>query len=270
MTTLPWTLLEVRRTQVLEPVQRDLRTQDDRVLGVDRPTAMEAIGWGQAQFDEPAGTLAPRDRALLYAYWNQRGHLEELTAAFQQLFAKGRPTAPLIVIDLGCGPFTGGLALAGQLSSVDQFDYIGVDQSDTMRELGEQLASAADAMDGMPTIRRHWVADVLDVSWQQALGWQPVIVIVSFLLASPTLKIHRLIERLEQLLSRLSRGPTTVLYTNSPRAGPNRGFAVFRDTLLALSYQLVADDTGKVHIERRDREVRYALFHRAEQRTLEL
>ena len=240
------------------------------MLGVDHPTAMQVIEWGQAQFDEPVGTLEPHDRALLYAYWNQRGHLVELTAAFQQLFAHGRPAGPLIVIDLGCGPFTGGLALAGQLSGDDEFDYIGVDRSDTMRELGEQLATAADAMDGMPTIRRHWVADVLHVSWQQALGWQPAIVIVSFLLASPTLDIHQLIGRLEQLLSRLSRGPTTVLYTNSPKARPNSGFGIFRDALLALGYQLVVDDIGKVHTERQDREVRYALFYRAEQQTLQL
>ena len=33
---------------------------------------MEAVGWGQADFDEPVGALSAEDRVLLYAYWNQR------------------------------------------------------------------------------------------------------------------------------------------------------------------------------------------------------
>ena len=168
---------------------------------------MEAVGWGQADFDEPVGALSAEDRALLYAYWNQRRHLEELTEAFRQLFGTNRPAEPLIVVDLGCAPFTGGLALAGQLGHQEWFDYIGVDRSRTMRELGEQLAVAAESAPGTPRIGRHWAADISSVDWRQPPGWRPVIVIVSFLLASPTLQVETLMAELEHLLEKLSRQP---------------------------------------------------------------
>ena len=109
--TLPQLLQDLRRTEIVERVQRDPRTRGDLVLGVDHRTAMEAIDWGQAEFDQPFGSLSAEDRVLLYAYWNQRRHLEELTEAFHQLFSTNRPTDPLIAIDLGSGPFTGGRTL---------------------------------------------------------------------------------------------------------------------------------------------------------------
>ena len=227
---------------------------------------MDAIGWGQAAFDEPYGPLSPADRVLLYAYWNQLGHLEELSEAFQQLFGDGRPTEPFIVVDLGCGPFTGGLALAGQ---IDEFDYIGVDKSEAMRALGEQLATATESMSSV-RIGRQWVTDLEDVRWERALGWRPVIVIVSFLLASRSLRAEQLIEQLDQFLARLTQGPVTILYTNSPKAGPNRSYPRFRDALLGAGFALKVDDTGPVSTERRRREIRYALFHRPPQRTLPL
>ena len=268
--TLPQSLRDIRRAEIVERVQRDPRTHGNLPLGVDPGAAMEAIGWGQADFDEPVGALSAEDRVLLYAYWNQRRHLEELTEAFRQLFGTNRPAEPLIVVDLGCGPFTGGLALAGQLGHQEWFDYIGVDRSRTMRELGEQLAVAAESAPGTPRIGRHWAADISSVDWRQPPGWRPVIVIVSFLLASPTLQVETLMAELEHLLEKLSRGATTVLYTNSANAGPNRNFPTFRDALTGAGFRLVADDTGAVETERRMLELRYALFRRGQQNTLRL
>ena len=268
--TLPQLLQDLRRTEIVERVQRDPRTRGDLVLGVDHRTAMEAIDWGQAEFDQPVGSLSAEDRVLLYAYWNQRRHLEELTEAFHQLFSTNRPTDPLIAIDLGCGPFTGGLALAGQLGNEERFDYIGVDRSQSMREFGEQLAVVAESLPGTPRVERHWAADISSVAWHKPLGWRPVIVIVSFLLASPTLQVEALMVELEHLLQRLSRGATTVLYTNSPKAGPNRGFPKFCKALEDADFRRVADDIGAIETERRTLELRYALFHRGQQDTLRL
>ena len=269
-TMLPPFLQDLRRSEIVERVRRDSRTRDDLMLGVDHQTAMEAIDWGQADFDEPVGALSPEDRVLLYAYWNQLGHLEELSEAFRQLFGTNRPSEPLITIDLGSGPFTGGLALAGQLSSHERVDYIGVDRSKTMRRLGEQLATALESTHETPQVDRHWASDLHSVAWDDPLGWRPVIVIVSFLLASPSLEVETLLADLEHLLSRLSRGETSVLYTNSPKAGPNRRYPVFREGLTDRGFRLVAEDTGSVRTNRRVRELRYALFHRSRQRTLQL
>ena len=268
--SLPKPLLDLRREEIIRRVQRDPRTVENLVLGVDRAAALDAIDWGQANFDEPTGTLSAEDRVLLYAYWNQRGHLEELSEAFQQMFSHQRPRNPFIVIDLGCGPFTAGLALAGQLDGKEEFDYIGVDRSRTMLELGEQLAVAADSMPDMPRVRRQWTQDVASIAWTDPPRWRPVVVVVSFLLASPTLVIEHLLSDLTSLLARLGRGEIFVLYTNSTREAANRAFPSFRDRLVDAGFQVEADNAGVVKTDRRDRSLRYALFHRGSQRKLAL
>ena len=263
-------LLDLRRTNIVERVNRDPRTLGDLTLGIDPQTAMEAINWGQADFDESLENLSSDDRVLLYAYWNQLGHLEELSEAFGQMFSTNRPSEPFIVVDIGCGPFTGGLAFAGQLASHECFDYIGVDRSRAMQRLGAQLAFALESMDDTPRVNCQWASNLPSIVWHAPLSWRPIVVIVSFLLASPSLEVERLLADLERLLGTMSRGETTVLYTNSPKAGPNRRFPVFERGLTNRGFRLVADDTGPVHTERGTRDLRYALFRRGPERILRL
>ena len=256
-------------------MRSDPRTAAGTFIGVEREVVLrEVIGGGQADFDEPWNDLSGDDRVLLYAYFNQLGHLEELAEAFRQLFANtSRPNNP-IVVDLGCGPFTGGLAIATTFDNESRLDYIGVDRSRSMRKLGERLAAAAAVVDETPHIDRRWSHDVSSVAWSAAPGWRPVLVIVSYLLASPTLAVGELVDELEGLLARLGRGPVVVLYTNSPRQGVNRSYPEFRASLQDAGFELVADDRGKIEIDRRsgtqERTLRYALFHRREQTTLRL
>ena len=270
---LPEWIKELRKSQVTERVKHDPRSTDNTFLGLNHTAVLNAISWGQAAFDQPFEGLSPEDRVLLYAYFNQLGHLEELTAAFRMLFAT-KPLEEAIVIDLGCGPFTGGLAFAGALEACARFDYIGMDKSYAMRTFGEQLASVAGDFDGAPKIDRNWVADISSVSWVSAPGWRPVIVIVSYLLASPSLDAVALIGQLEELLVKLGRGPVTVLYTNSKYPWANSRFPDFCEALHDRGFNLYADDTGEIDIDRWDgprrREFRYALFHRQQQKILQL
>ncbi|MCY3641121.1 MAG: hypothetical protein OXG51_09620 [Gammaproteobacteria bacterium] len=254
----------------MEPLQADSRSIDHRPLGLDGDSAAKAIDWGQADFDQPFGTLSAEDRVLLYGYWNQKRHVEELSEAFRQIFGASWPDEPLIVIDLGCGPFTGGLALAGQLSPNDSFDYIGIDRSWAMRQLGERFAYEADAMDGLPRIDRRWAPSITDVNWPRSPGWRPVVVIVSFLLASPSLDVEDLVQELNDSLDRLSRGETTLIYTNSTKPGPNRNLQAFQAALERVGFRSRADDVGTVPTKRRMLKLRYALFHRPRQRILRL
>ena len=268
---LPKWLEDIRTAEVVRWVRDDPRSVGGSLLGVSFDVArIEVAGGGQANFDEPWGDLSPDDRVLLYAYCIQKGHLEELTAAFRMLFANNPVNKP-IVLDLGCGPCTGGLAIASELGDQPRFDYIGVDKSSAMRRLGERLAVAPTQMS---EVRRQWARDISSVSWQQAPGWRPVIVIVSYLLASPTLDVTMLVEQLDCLLARLGRGPVTVLYTNSVQTDANRNFPVFREELHRIGLMSSFDDTGTIEIERSsgvtDRALRYALFHSPSRRTLAL
>ena len=183
---LPQWLERLRRSEVINRVHLDPRSVGGTVLGVDRRVAAsEVIGGGQAEFDEPWNGLSAEDRVLLYAYFNQLGHLEELVDAFRMLFPHAPPEEAPIVVDLGCGPFTGGLAIAGAFGRGYRVDYIGVDRSHAMREFGERLASAAADFEEAPQIDRHWSEDIPSVRWRPAPNWRRVFVIVSYLPRAP-------------------------------------------------------------------------------------
>lgn len=273
MTLPPW-LNELRSTEIVSKVKADARTRSDCLLGVQKTRIFhEVLGGGQADFDSPWQELSTDDRALLYAYFLQKAHIEELMTAFAMLFANSSIVDP-VVIDLGCGPFTGGLALGAVLGTTAPYSYIGIDRSAAMRRLGERVASAAVRMDGIATTVCHWGDDLDSVQWTSPPKWRPVIVIVSYLLASPTLDACALVAQVEKLLLRLGRGPVTVLYTNSPRPDANRSFPAFSTALKAAGFTLKQYETGKIQIERsggkQDRELRYALFHRQTQDILHL
>ena len=208
--------------------------------------------------------------ALLYAYLNQKGHLEELVAAFGQLLARSKPRNP-IVVDIGCGPFTGGLAVAATLGQDPCFDYIGVDRADSMRRLGERLASS-DLVPGRVT--RHWAPDIGSVDWRHPPGWRDVIVIVSYLFASPTLDAEAMFGDLDNLLRRLGHGAVTLLYTNAERDELNLQYRGFRERLEEVDFRVCADDRGEIVVGRqngpRERKLYYALFHRHPRRKLPL
>ena len=253
---LPQWLEALRSTEIVERVMNDPRSVEQTIFGVDINTAQhEVLGRGQADFDEPWGDLTSDDRALVYAYCNQLGHLEELVEAFNQIFLQNISLSDPVIIDLGCGPCTGGLAFACTQSEKPRFDYIGVDRSRSMRELGEHLASNAAHMD---STCRQWTTDLPSVSWHSAPGWRPVFVIVSYLLASPTLNPTKLIGQLEGLLQKIGNGPVTV----------------FRDALSRIGFKLIVYDEGVLDTIRRsgtvERRLRYALFHRHTIQTLTL
>jgi hypothetical protein len=273
--SLPDWLHSLRRRMIVNVVSSSPGTKGDYVLGIPKNEAFgQVIGGGQADFDTPYLHLSAGDRALLYAYFIQLGHLEELIEAFTQLFKGGPLPDPLIVLDVGCGPFTGGLALAAVLGNGVPFSYIGLDRSSAMRELGERLADAAEQAGVLNCADRQWVEDFSAIVWQRAPGWRPILVIVSYLLASPTLDAELLVGNVDALCARLGRGQVTVLYTNSPNPGPNRSFGAFRTALENAGFFISADDQGSITIGRlgrlRERKLRYALFQRGAQRTLDV
>lgn len=273
--SLPKWLQILRQSEIVSVVHSHPDTEGDYLLGVHKNEVFnEVIGGGQADFDAPYLHLSGGDRALLYAHFNQLGHLEELREAFTQLFKGATPADPMIVLDLGCGPFTGGLALASVLGDDVPFSYIGLDRSAGMRELGERLAVAAEQTGALNCQDRHWAEDIASIQWQAPPGWRPILVIASYLLASSTLDVEVLVKDVDELCARFGRGPVTVLYTNSPRGEANRSFGAFRAALENASFSVVADDLGSITIDRREglkeRKVRYALFQRDARRTLDV
>lgn len=270
---LPAWLIMLRRAEIVARIQDDPRTTGDGdLLGVPiNRVRDEVIDWGQADFDVPWAHLSTDDRALLYAYMNQQRHLEELFEAFSQMLGARSIEHPL-VIDLGCGPFTGGLALGSVLGPERTFTYIGMDRASAMHRLGDRLAAAALSSGQFAMHDRRWIDRLQSLQWTEPPGWRSVIIIVSYLLASPTLDAAELVAELDAMLERVGRGDVTILYTNSPRAERNRSFLTFRAALEAKGFQLKTDDIGNVDVTARGKShlLRYALFVRLRRVTLSI
>jgi len=249
-------------------VQNDQRTVTGRVLGVAAEDVFQILCGGQADFESPGHGLSPDELALLYAYFFQRGHIEELVEAFGQHLSGSKIEQP-VVIDLGCGPFTGGLAVASALEPPNGFIYIGMDRASAMCRLGESLAIETAQTRGLD-ITRIWVTALNDVRWSEPPRWRPVIVIVSYLFASPTINPVALTTDLDKLLKRIGRGPLTLLYTNSVYIKNNLHFPAFRAALESIGFILIKDEIGAIDSKRGTRKLRYALFYRPAQDTLEL
>lgn len=273
---LPNWIDTIRRELIVTPIREDPRTnhrfQDP--LGVPSDTVFDGvIGGGQADFDEewvgPRGKLSGAERALLYGLFNLKGHLQELTAAFDMLTDRADIGEP-VVLDLGCGPGTGGLALANALGCDARFTYVGVDRAASMRELGERLMQAAETRGWMTEVERSWLRDTSELDWREPISWRPVIIIASYLLASPTLDAQALVNGAMEQVKRIGRGDVAVLYTNSVRPEANQQFPRFRDCLIyEYGFDLIDDNEGRISTGGNERRLRYALFFRRADRTLE-
>jgi hypothetical protein len=257
----------LRRQHIVEPVLGDRRNRPpqphDGLWG--HPVEWikwQAIGGGQADFDQGVKHLKPDDLALLYAYLNQKGHVEELVLAFQQLLGKDLTIDGRVVIDVGCGPFTAGLALANVMGKCSSFDYYGADRATSMRAFGQVLANATrDAGALHDQTRVSFLPDVKDIPIL-TLRSTPTLVVLSYLLASTTLDVEATTADILAVCDRISMGPVDVLYTNSVREEAGRNFPVLKARLEAAGFKEIAG--GRVDLPEISsyRRIHYALFHR--------
>jgi hypothetical protein len=202
---------------------------------------------------------------------NQKGHLLELIEAFRQLLNGQTFNEELILLDLGCGPFTAGLALACHMNDSQTFSYIGVDRAPEMLVLGERLAKESSVK---CQFERTCSTTIEAVFWSKPLSWKPIIVVVSYLLASPYLGIEGMVDQLNSLLKLISLGPVILLYTNSTREGPNKELARFVNALKSIGFSESINESGAINVSDysriRVRQLRYAVYVRQSQTHLSL
>lgn len=221
-----------------------------------------AIGGGQADFDQPIHNLSPRDRVMLYAFFNQKGHVDELSHAFGKLLPEPHHLHGATVLDVGCGPFTAGLSLANIGGNGVIFRYYGIDTSAAMCEFGGELAAAARDAGGLnanSTVAFHASLDGIDFGPARA-GW--TMVVLSYLLASDTLNIEALVAQLLRACDRIGPGPVAILYTNTTREAAGTKFPELEERLLAARFIKSVEDRELLEDGDRPRPVHYALFVR--------
>lgn len=261
----------IRRTHVIEVVKGDRRTREtaNSCFGYSTHEIFnQIIGGGQADFDEPYKNLSPQERAILYAYFNVPGHLTELDHAFPKLFGHHSPPVKPTVIDLGCGPITAGLAFASAVGPECCFRYVGLDRSASMQALGGQLWDEAVKLGGInPFSRPYFVSDLAEFDPGLRRG-ELTFVVASYLLASTTLDVDRLVASLITCLERIGPGPVALLYTNSPREEPNRQLPQFLSLLRAAGFKGEEDENASILHRSSTRNVRYAFLYRPENLTV--
>ena len=265
MTLMPNWLTTVRNEVIIDPIERDSRTVNNpgTFLGWQKSTIFnQVIEFGQADFDASIGHLSPQDRAMLYARYNQLRHLDELVFAFIQLFEGtnniGRPT----FIDLGCGPFTAGLAFAVAYGANKPFRYYGVDIAASMLDLSSRLFKAAQTNGGIHVDTSAWFGTTLtDADFGKITGALSIVV-ASYLLASPSLAVAQLVLEVVEALKQIGPGPAAVLYTNSALPQLNQKFPAFKEALEQAGFTCRLDSTSFFIDTKTPKELRYALFFR--------
>lgn len=222
-----------------------------------------AIGGGQANFDEAIEDLSSRDRVMLYALFNQKGHVPELIHAFQKLVDRPQRLNNATILDIGCGPFTAGLALANVAGNEVAFRYFGVDTSRAMCSLGVELSDAALAAGGLsPQTQVNFTCSIDTIDFgQPRLGW--TVIVLSYLLASSSLNIELIVRQIVNACDRIGPGPIAVLYTNSAQAERRAAFPEFQSRMVDAGFKCEVVDTELLTDGEKPRKIHYALFTRA-------
>jgi hypothetical protein len=260
----PW-YQDLRRTQIVDPIMKDPRETGVDQTRLGKPTSWvfnTAIGGGQADFDKPVEDLTPRDRVMLYAFFNQKGHVEELVHAFSKLWPAPSSIRGCTVIDVGCGPFTAGLALANVIGSAAAFQYFGVDTSLSMQTLARELeveVRKVKELHERTTV--DFVADVTHIPVRE-LRAEPIFVVLSYLLASASLDVAKLTADVLTLCDRATLGSVNLFYTNTTRDDARKKYPELRERLADAGFRLEVEDEEVLTDGSRRRSVHYALFHR--------
>ncbi len=265
----PWWSV-VRRRLVVDPVMNDPRSVGDTRLGFSSQAVFDdIIRGGQADFTRGDQGLSADDLAVLYAFFNQPRHFEELTTAFHQLFGAELPD-DLVVLDVGCGPATGALALAAACGPDEPFRYVAVDRAPAMLALGPRMIDPARALGAFADRATVSSYTALDAVVAPAPAWPPVLVVASYLLASPTLEPTGFVDPLAAALDRFGRGPVTLLCTNATGPGANAKWPACQARLSAHGFRDDVPWARGTLPGRSSRAVSYALMTRQARTTLPL
>lgn len=232
---------------IVERVLNDPRSTPGTRLGWPAQSVQaDVIGFGQADFDSPVGHLTGADRALLYAFFNQRAHLGDLRGVLEQLFAGADRGGTPTILDLGCGPFTAGLALAAVLGNGRAFHYFGLDRSLEMRRLGATLAAAAREREALHDSTTIAFVDALEDVQFDKPRWDITLVVASYLLASPTIDTNALAASVAAAVNRRGCGTAAFLYLNSAKAFPNAKWPDLVASLATAGFELRIDQVENV------------------------
>jgi len=247
-----------------QPILKDSRSTAGTFLGWPKQDIFhDVIQGGQANFDSAIGKLTGDDKALLYAKYNQPGHLTELDSAFTQLLKNQGQIIQPYIFDIGCGPFTAGLSLAQTIGPGRIIHYYGIDLYKSMRELAGKLVNTAKSFNGINNASTFSFFESLsDVPTPQGARNNAKIFIASYLLSSNTLDVNDLANSISNASRNFGAGPSFLLYTNSSNPYAARNYPAFKTALEREDFECAVEDHSCIHHMNRERKLHYALFYK--------
>lgn len=171
---------------------------DDNLWGHSKKYILDnVLIRGRGDFSKPSGDITAEDKVMLYCFFNLKKHFFTSYAVFQNVinslkeFFKSPDYKP-VVIDLGCGPMTSGLALADLIfttrGTAITMSYVGIDIAIPMMKKAKDFMS-------LPIFSTETTFDFFE-SWNELSAKRlngiagtnnPIIFNASYLFASDTL-----------------------------------------------------------------------------------
>jgi hypothetical protein len=272
MSELPEWLHALLQKDVHDRIRDDPRsTTSGKFLGYTSDYVFNtAIGGGQATFDAAIGNLTGDDRVLLYARFNMRRHLDELIFAFRKLFATSKTTNRPTILDFGCGPFTAGLSFAAAMGPTMAFRYFGEDCSKCMCKLAQHFAACADEAGMLEKTSTWWFGSSLHNADFGQVNGDLTLIVMSYLIASPTFNAATFVGSLVTTLERVGPGPAAFLFTNSGHDFLNKQFPALHEELVHAGFVCKVDATETFEGTKNPKPLHYALYYHPAQLTVKL
>ncbi len=133
-------LQELFEKQILHPLEIDLPTQAQKIKQADIKALTyqrRVIGRGQTNFDKPFEDFSATSRVSLYCVHYMPMHLFSSYHIFKNHLSP--ISNEVVFIDFGCGPLTSGIAFWAAFAGQCNTTYIGIDSSETMRNMARKI-----------------------------------------------------------------------------------------------------------------------------------
>ncbi|MBW4570110.1 MAG: class I SAM-dependent methyltransferase [Tolypothrix carrinoi HA7290-LM1] len=217
------------------------------------------VGGGQADFDTPFRGLTPKERVLVYCNRNMQQHVVSQKYLFEKhkdIFDKYifDPNTKLLFIDFGCGPLTSGIALALHYAKSAKnsgekinFNYIGMDKAKSMLEKASEFSLYSGLFHSNTTFQffntyanysPNFIEVLCDYIDNHISDKTLIVLNFSYLFASPSLKVDRLISFVKNLLNKYLYKEVCLIFQNPQGINLNKNWHFFQNQVLKLKTKI--------------------------------
>lgn len=229
-------LQKILKNKINDRVLGDDRSDGiNRVLGENKSTISQIIlEKGRTDFRQPSHGYSAAEKVLLYSYFNMKTHIDTCKSVLekQKHISDKILDDNLHIYDIGCGPFTVGLAFA-DLFKNQIFDYTCIDNSDEMLKMGRKLwkhSSNEGLIDSnvRQVSHNHW--DSINTGANQNKN---VLFTFSYFFATKQLNDADIksLARVVKSISKKAKGSVYLLHINSSYGPANTNYLKFMDEL---------------------------------------